>query len=103
MWHLKYILCGGHEKAFHYLMQWFGFIFQKRTKPGAIPVLIGDSGSGKSILYSQLSRALTSGRCIDSLFHQIFGQAYMNTMGLQHQAEQSWEERGREGGWVQQL
>ena len=48
LWHLKYILCGGEEQAFEYLMQWFGYIFQYRRKPGVMPQFLSEAeGIGK--------------------------------------------------------
>ena len=51
MWHLKYIICGGSESAFTYAMQWFGYIFQMRQKPGVMLQLLGEEGIGKSAIF----------------------------------------------------
>ena len=51
MWHLKYVLCGGNESAFTYAMQWFGYIFQMRQKPGVMLQLLGEEGIGKSAIF----------------------------------------------------
>ena len=51
MWHLKYVLCGGSESAFTYAMQWFGYIFQMRQKPGVMLQLLGEEGIGKSAIF----------------------------------------------------
>ena len=51
LWHLKFILCGGNESAFRYAMQWFGYIFQKRRKPGVMIQMLGEEGIGKSAIF----------------------------------------------------
>ena len=51
LWHLKYILCGGNDNAFTYAMQWFGYIFQKRRKPGVMLQFLGEEGIGKSAIF----------------------------------------------------
>ena len=48
LWHIKYVLCNADVEAFTYLMQWFGFVLQKRTKPGVLVQLHGEEGVGKS-------------------------------------------------------
>ena len=51
LWHLKYILCGGHELAFAYTMQWFAYILQERKKPGVMLQVLGEEGIGKSAVF----------------------------------------------------
>ena len=48
LWHLKYVLCGGDAEAFAYLMPWFGYVMQKRRKPGVLAQFLGEEGIGKS-------------------------------------------------------
>lgn len=52
LWHIYYILCGGDDKAFKYVMHWFAFVIQKRQKPSTILVFYGEQGIGKSALVS---------------------------------------------------
>jgi hypothetical protein len=82
--HFRECLADGNASVFNYLVSWHAFAVQKRRKVGTIPLFIGDSGSGKSILYSKLSRALRAGVDLSrgSLFAQIFGQTYLCTTGL---------------------
>jgi hypothetical protein len=51
LYHLKFVLCGGDERAFEYLIQWFGYIFQTRKKPGVMPQFLSDEGVGKSAIF----------------------------------------------------
>ena len=51
IWHVKYILCGGHEPAFGYTMQWFAYTFQERKKPGVMLQMLGEEGIGKSAIF----------------------------------------------------
>ena len=45
------MLCTDNERAFEYLIQWFGYIFQTRKKPGVMPQLLSDEGVGKSAIF----------------------------------------------------
>ena len=53
LWHLKYILCGGHAEAFAYVMQWFGFDFQVRLKPGVMLQFLSEKGIGKNAIFGR--------------------------------------------------
>jgi len=48
LWHIKIVLCNADDESFRYLMQWFGFVLQKRSKPGVLVQLHGEEGVGKS-------------------------------------------------------
>ena len=48
LWHIKYVLCNADKDAFKYLMHWFAFVLQRRTKPGVLVQLHGEEGIGKS-------------------------------------------------------
>ena len=52
LWHVRFILCGGDTGLFQYVMLWFAFVMQKRTKPSTILVLYGAQGIGKSTIVS---------------------------------------------------
>ena len=70
LWHLKYILCGGDEHAFEYLMQWFGYIFQTRRKPGVMPQFLSEAeGTGKSAIFGHNQSG-------PGLIARIYGQYY---------------------------
>jgi len=49
-WHIRYILCHNDTRAFAYVMKWFAYIIQKRTKPTTILVFYGAQGVGKTAL-----------------------------------------------------
>jgi len=71
-WHLKYVLCGGDAEAFGYLMQWFGYILQRRSKPGVMPQFLGEEGIGKSAI-------LGHNQSGPGLLKRIYGQYYQWT------------------------
>ena len=47
---MRFILCGGDTGLFQYVMLWFAFVMQKRTKPSTILVLYGAQGIEKSAI-----------------------------------------------------
>ena len=58
-WHLRNSLCAGGEEEYEYLLNWFAHLFQFPTeKPGTALVLRGGRGLGKSVIMSELARAL---------------------------------------------
>ena len=80
--HFRSILASDNDELFQYLINWHAFALQKRRKPGTIVVFIGETGCGKSILYSAMSRALAGVSRSRSLFAQIYESAYHCTSGL---------------------
>ena len=74
---MKAILCGGDAKAFAYLMQWFAYIFQKRTKPGVLVIFYGAPGIGKSCFVGENQ----SGK---GLLPLIYGCYYQHETNLEH-------------------
>ena len=54
LYHLKFVLCGGDDRAFEYLIQWFGYIFQTRKKPGVMPQFLSDEGVHRAHLRAVL-------------------------------------------------
>ena len=69
LWHLKYILCGGHEAAFAYVMQWFGFNLQVRLKPGVMLQFVSEEGIGKSAIFGR-------NRSGPGILMRIYGRYY---------------------------
>ena len=69
LWHVKYVLCNADAQAFAYFVQWCGFIFQKRRKPGVMPQFLGEEGIGKSAL-------LGSNQSGPGVFKRIYEQFY---------------------------
>lgn len=60
-WHLRNAICGGVEKEYEYLLDWFAHLVQfPDVKPGAALVIRGGRGWGKSIVFHSLARALGS-------------------------------------------
>lgn len=58
-WHLREVICGGHEVEYEYLMDWLAHLFQFPTeKPGVALVLRSGKGTGKSMVMSRLCHAL---------------------------------------------
>ena len=53
IYHLKFVLMNGDARAFCYAMQWFGFCFQYRKKPGVMLQLLGEEGIGKSAIFGK--------------------------------------------------
>ena len=55
-WHLREVICGGHDVEYEYLMDWLAHLFQFPTeKPGVALVLRSGKGTGKSMVMSRLS------------------------------------------------
>ncbi len=49
--HLREIVCGGDEKLYNWVLAWFADLFQHpRRKPGTSLVLVGEQGTGKTIV-----------------------------------------------------
>jgi hypothetical protein len=58
-WHLKYAICGGIDEEYEYLLDWFAHLFQiPAEKPEVAIVLQGGRGWGKTIIFSELAKAL---------------------------------------------
>jgi len=53
LYHLKFVLMDGDAHAFCYTMQWFGFCFQYRKKPGVMLQVLGEEGIGKSAIFGK--------------------------------------------------
>ena len=53
LYHLKFVLMNGDARAFCYSMQWFGFCFQYRKKPGVMLQVLGEEGIGKSAIFGK--------------------------------------------------
>ena len=69
LYHLKFVLCGSDDRAFEYLIQWFGYIFQTRRKPGVMPQFLSDEGVGKSAIFGKNETGL-------GLLARIYGQYF---------------------------
>ena len=69
LYHLKFVLCGGDKCAFEYLIQWFGYIFQTRRKPGVMPQFLSEEGVGKSAIFGKNESGL-------GLLARIYGQYF---------------------------
>lgn len=63
--HIKYIMCGGDESSFQYIIKWFAYAVQKpHVQPGVALVFRGDEGSGKGVILRMM--------------YEIFGQHGMH-------------------------
>ena len=72
LYHLKCILCGGHVKAFAYTVQWCGYNFQVRLKPGVLLLILGAEGLGKSAIFGR-------NRSGPGIFMRIYGRYFQWT------------------------
>ena len=46
LWHIKFILCNADGDAYAYLMQWFGYMLQRRCEPRVVVCFYGAPGCG---------------------------------------------------------
>lgn len=58
-WHLRYAICGGVDREYEYLLDWFAHMVQHPDKkPGVALVLRGKKGWGKSVLFQRIAQKL---------------------------------------------
>lgn len=52
--HTKFVICKGNDEHYNYFMNWLTHIFQSpHKKTDVVPVLVGEQGVGKSILFEK--------------------------------------------------
>lgn len=58
-WHLENVLCSGNERDYNYLKDWIAHLLQfPKEKPGVAIVMRGDKGTGKSLFWSSIIKAI---------------------------------------------
>lgn len=61
--YIKFVIAGGDETTFKYVMQWLAHIVQKpEQKPSVVPVIIGVEGTGKGLLTGGLMGGILGAR-----------------------------------------
>ena len=83
LWHVRFILCGGDTGLFQYVMLWFAFVMQKRTKPSTILVLYGAQGIGKSAIVS-INESTRAGGILPRIYGGIEKGGYFQTAANIH-------------------
>lgn len=71
LWHLKYVICGGNEVLYRYVVGWMAYCVQHPDKPAEVAIVMrGGQGTGKS----------TVGRWM----RDIFGQHGVHVLHSRH-------------------
>ena len=75
------VICSGDRTSYHYLVKFLAHMLQKpEDKPGVVPVLIGQQGTGKGVFF-QLLRSIWS--CTTLLVNDIDGVIGRFNSGLE--------------------